>query len=96
MIRTENFEVNGRQFVRTYSDEGRYVIGGSPMGAYVEATDPAELNRTYVEGELMPVDEAISDEERALTRYINEQMSTNNSDLVSATETLITNYIKEA
>ncbi len=54
MIIQERFTINGREFIRTYSDAGRYVVGGSPEGQYVEATDPAELGRTYTEGELMP------------------------------------------
>jgi hypothetical protein len=57
MIVQETYELGGRQFVRTYSDAGRYVVGGDPPGAYAEANDPAELGRTYVEGELMPTDE---------------------------------------
>ncbi len=54
MIVQETFEINGRQFIRTYSDAGRYVVGGSPEGAYDEATDPAELGRVYTEGDLIP------------------------------------------
>ena len=57
-IVTETFEINGRAFVRTYSDAGRYVVGGNPEGAYEEATDPAALGRTYTEGDLMPVEES--------------------------------------
>lgn len=53
----ETFEINGRQFVKTYSDEGRYVVGGMPEGEYSEACDPAEFGRVYVEGELMPVEQ---------------------------------------
>ena len=26
MIKTEQFEIDGRQFIRTYSDSGRYVV----------------------------------------------------------------------
>lgn len=52
-IRTETYELNGRQFVRTYSDAGRYVVGGAPYGVYSEANDPADLGRTYVEGDRM-------------------------------------------
>lgn len=54
-IVTETFEINGRQFVKTYSDAGRYVVGGVPEGEYSEACDPAEYGRTYTEGDLMPV-----------------------------------------
>lgn len=52
----EHFDVNGRDFIRTYSDAGRYVVGGSPEGEYAEACDPAEFGRTYTEGDLLPVD----------------------------------------
>lgn len=55
----EHFEVNGRDFIRTYSDDDRYVIGGVPYGEYAEATDPAEFNRQYTEGERM-TDELIA------------------------------------
>jgi len=57
MIVQETYELNGRQFIRTYSDAGRYVVGGVPSGEYVEANDPAELGRTYTEGELMPAED---------------------------------------
>ena len=54
-IVTERFELNGKQFVCTYSDANRYVVrDGVP---YSEANDPAEYNRTYTEGDLMPADE---------------------------------------
>ena len=49
----ETYTLNGRQFVRTYSDAGRYVVGGEPYGEYSEANDPAEFGRTYTEGEVM-------------------------------------------
>lgn len=54
MIIQEKITINGREFIRTYSDAGRYVVGGVPEGQYVEATDPADLGRTYVEGEPLP------------------------------------------
>lgn len=57
MIVQEHFDVEGRDFIRTYSDSGRYVVGGNPEGAYDEATDPAELGRTYTEGDLIPDEE---------------------------------------
>lgn len=50
----ETFEINGQQYVRTYSDAGRYVVGGEPFGEYEEAIDPAELDRAYTEGDLLP------------------------------------------
>lgn len=54
MIVTEQFTINGKEFVRTYSDAGRYVVRDGI--AYAEANDPADLGRVYTEGELMPVD----------------------------------------
>lgn len=51
MIQTDNFVLHGRKFIRTYSDEGRYVVRNG--ASYAEACDPAELGRTYTEGELM-------------------------------------------
>ena len=65
-IRTETYELSGRQFVRTWSDAGRYVVGGEPHGQYTEVNDPAEFGRTYTEGDLMPPDEsAITDKAEA-------------------------------
>ena len=58
----EMYEINGVPFVRTYSDAGRYVMGGSPEGAYAEANDPASANRTYVEGDVMPADDTAASE----------------------------------
>ena len=57
MIVQERYEINGRQFIRTYSDAGRYVVGGNPEGQYACANDPAEYNRQYTEGDLMPQDD---------------------------------------
>lgn len=62
MIVQETYELNGRQFVRTFSDEGRYVVGGVPEGEYVEANDPAELGRVYTEGNLIPAEEGEAQE----------------------------------
>lgn len=54
MIRTEHFDVNGRDFIRTYSDSNRYVVRDGV--SYSEACDPAEFGRTYTEGEVMEDD----------------------------------------
>ena len=68
-IVTETYEINGRQFVRTRSDAGRYVAGGDPAGQYAEANDPAEAGRVYTEGEVMTDGEAgAADYEAALGR----------------------------
>lgn len=50
-IVTETYEINGRSFTRTYSDEYRYVVRDGV--AYSEANDPTELGRTYEEGDIM-------------------------------------------
>lgn len=55
MIIQEHFDVNGRDFVRTYSDSGRYVVRDGV--SYSEACDPAEFGRTYTEGDLIPDEE---------------------------------------
>ena len=55
MIRTEHFTVNEIDYVRTYSDSGMMIHGGSPEGDYSEACDPAELGRTYTETDI-PID----------------------------------------
>ena len=47
MIRTENTTINGKAFVKTYSDSG-YMVERDGV-RYCEAIDPAELNRQYTE-----------------------------------------------
>ena len=96
MIRTETITIGGKQFVRTYSDEHRYVVGGVPQGEYTEAIDPAELGRTYTEGDIISdYDDDATEEEKALTRYANELTGENDPDLVSATESLIKHFTEE-
>ena len=55
MIVTENFKVGERDFVRTYSNSGRYVVRDEVE--YSEACDPVEFGRTYTEGDLIPDEE---------------------------------------
>lgn len=52
MIITERVTINNREFIRTYSDEGRYVVRDGV--SYSEAIDPIGTNRVYTEGEIMP------------------------------------------
>lgn len=59
-IVTETFYIGQRECTRTYSDAGRYVVRDGI--AYEAAEDPAELGRTYTEGELMPTDEGEAEE----------------------------------
>lgn len=95
MIITERFTINGREFIRTYSDAGRYVVRDGI--SYGEANDPAEFNRQYTDGELMPPEERsdTAEEEQALTRYANELTGENDLDLISAAETMITKLARE-
>lgn len=65
MIKTENITINERQFIRTYSDAGMMIHGGSPEGDYSEALDPAELGRTYTETDI-PIDADPEDAEALL------------------------------
>ena len=58
MIVQEHFDVEGRDFIRTYSDSGRYVVRDGVE--YSEACDPAELGRQYTEGELMPEEDRLA------------------------------------
>ena len=60
MIITENNQINGVDFVRTYSDAGRYVVRDGI--SYEEACDPAEFDRTYTEGDLIPDTESNAEE----------------------------------
>lgn len=52
MIKTETVIINEREFVKTYSDAGFYIHGGSPEGDYAEAIDPVEFGRTYIETDI--------------------------------------------
>lgn len=47
MIVTENLTINGRGFVKTYSDNGMMVERDGVR--YSEAIDPAEFGRVYTE-----------------------------------------------
>lgn len=55
MIVQEHFDVNGRDFIRTTSDAGRYVVRDGVE--YSEACDPAEFGRTYTEGGTISAEE---------------------------------------
>lgn len=55
MIITEKVTIRDRDFIRTYSDEGRYVVRDGV--SYSEAIDPLDSGRVYTEGEVMPVEE---------------------------------------
>lgn len=52
MIITEPVTIRNRDFIRTYSDEGRYVVRDGV--SYSEAIDPIGTGRVYTEGDIMP------------------------------------------
>ena len=64
MIVTKTVTIGQRTFIRTYSDKGMMIHGGSPVADYAEALDPAELGRTYTETDI-PI-ESESDAEEIL------------------------------
>ncbi len=94
MIVQTHFDVNGRDFIGTVSDEGRYVVRDG--GEYSEACDPAEYGRTYTEGNIIEYDTGESAEAKALTRFANSITGASNQDLISTAEMLIEEKIKEA
>ena len=65
MIKTETVIINEREFVKTYSDAGFYIHGGSPEGDYTEAIDPVEFGRTYIETDIPIEDDEPTVEEKA-------------------------------
>ena len=50
MIKTEQLQINGKAYVRTYSGRGMMIEREGLV--YAEAVDPAELGRTYSETEI--------------------------------------------
>lgn len=67
MIVQEHFEAGGKDFIRTVSDSGRYVVRDGVE--YSEACDPAEFGRTYTEGELIPAEERTDEIEAKAEAY---------------------------
>lgn len=49
MIIAETIIINNREFTKTYSTDGKYVVRDGI--SYEEAIDPSEYNRTYEEGD---------------------------------------------
>ena len=54
MIVTETIYIDDREFTKTYSSSGKYVVRDGI--SYEEAVDPAEFGRTYTEGDYIPKD----------------------------------------
>lgn len=63
MIKTENMTINGKVFIRTYSDSG-YMVERDGV-RYSEAIDPAEFNRQYTETD-EPIEGMAETEQKAL------------------------------
>ena len=64
MIKTESLTINGRAFIKTYSDGG-YMVEREGV-RYAEAIDPAEFGRKYTEtDEPAYADEATADDYQA-------------------------------
>jgi len=63
MIQVETFYINDREFTRTTSDSGRYVVRDGI--AYEEACDPAEFGRTYTEGDPIENYESIENNDKS-------------------------------
>ena len=61
MIHIETIEINGTQYIKTYSDTYTIVRDGVEYG---EAVDPLNSGRTYIETE-NPLDTANEDPEEA-------------------------------
>ncbi len=51
MIKSETITINGRAFVRTYSDANRMIKQDGTGAVYSEAYDPVDGGRTYTETE---------------------------------------------
>ena len=64
MIQQEIFYFGNKKFIRTYSDERRYVVRDGVE--YDEAQDLAEFNYQYIEGRLIPIEQE-NDEEFSIT-----------------------------
>ena len=62
MIITEKLTINGRAFIKTYSDQGCMVERNGAQ--YAEAIDPEETGRTYTET-AVPVEGLSEIEEKA-------------------------------
>ena len=62
-------ETQGK-FIHTFSDAGFYIHGGEPEADYIDAIDPVDAGRTYVETDIpIPVedeDATVEDYEEAL------------------------------
>ena len=61
MIKTETITINGKEYVRTWSDIGKMIERDGIQ--YESAVDPAYLGRTYTETDEPVPDEELTDSE---------------------------------
>ena len=66
MIQTETLNINGKEYVRTYSDTGMALERNGVL--YDEAYDPADSGRTYTETDQPAVAATEADYKAALAR----------------------------
>ena len=66
MIITESMTINGKAFIRTFSDSG-YMVERDGV-RYGEAIDPAELNRQYTETD-EPIESDMTETEEKAKAY---------------------------
>lgn len=64
MIITENVTIDGRQFVKTYSDAGMYIRQEQTDALYSEAIDVENAPFTYVETDIPIEGEELSETEQ--------------------------------
>lgn len=67
MIKTEIIDINGKEFVRTFSDAGYQIRQDNTGTVYDEAVDPSGSGRTYTETDI-PVEVFYTDETEAKAR----------------------------
>lgn len=70
MIVQEIIRIGDMELMKTYSSSGVYIHGGDPEADYIEAIDPVDSGRVYVETDIpTPDGEAtIEDYEAALEK----------------------------
>lgn len=63
MIKVEKIMIDGREFLRTYSDDGRMIRKIGTDEVYGEAVDPIDAGREYEEtDEVIEVEEISADD----------------------------------
>ena len=67
MIKTETLMINGKEYIRTYSDSNMQIRRDDTGAMYDEAVDPVDTGRTYTETDV-PIVEYYTDETEAKAR----------------------------